>query len=67
MQCFVRSDLGPNCLQTCHQLMTLAVKELLLFRGGSRISGKGDHMYKGLGSSLCRFYLIFLIYPMNMK
>ena len=39
-------------------------------RGGSRISGKGVHIYKlrfvcvcGGGGSLCLFYLIFPTYP----
>ena len=36
-------------------------------RGGSRISGMGDHMYKSVGFSLCRFYLILLKYPLKMK
>ena len=36
-------------------------------RGGSRISVKGVHMFKGVGGWLCRFYLIFLKYPMKMK
>ena len=36
-------------------------------RGRSSISGKGAHMYKGVGDSLCKFYHIFLKYPMNMK
>ena len=33
--------------------------------GGSRISGKGAHnfMYRGVGGSLCWFYLIFLNIP----
>ena len=40
----------------------------IIFRGGSRISGKGVHMYKwGGGGSLCWSYLIFLKYPMKMK
>ena len=37
------------------------------YRGRSRISGNGVHMYKGVGSLLCWFYLIFLKYPMKMK
>ena len=31
-----------------------------MYRGGSRISKKGVHMYKSVGGSLCCFYLIFL-------
>ena len=37
-----------------------------IYRVGSRISGKGVHMYKVLGS-LFWFYLICLKYPMKMK
>ena len=35
-------------------------------RGGSRVSGKGVHMYKGMGSA---FLILshFLKYPMKMK
>ena len=36
-------------------------------QGGSRISGKGVHMYKGVGFALLIFSLIFLKYPMKMK
>ena len=36
--------------------------------GGSRTSGEGVHMYKGVGVALLfYFYLIFLKYPMKMK
>ena len=28
---------------------------------------RGIHMYKGVGDSLCRFYLLFIKYPMKMK
>ena len=42
----------------------LPVSSGLIIRGGSRISGKGVHIYRG---SLCWFYLIFLKYPMKMK
>ena len=31
------------------------------------ISGKGVHMYKGVGVRFADFYLIFLKYPMKMK
>ena len=36
-------------------------------RGGSRISGKVVHVYKGMGESFCWFYFICLKYPMKMK
>ena len=39
----------------------------LMYRGGSRISGKGVHMHKCFWGSLCCLYLIFLNYPMEMK
>ena len=37
-----------------------------IYRVGSRISGKGVHMYKGAGFAFV-IYLIFLKYPMKMK
>ena len=37
------------------------------FRGRSRISEKGVHLYKGVGGLLCYYYLIFLKYHMKMK
>ena len=37
-----------------------------IYRVGSRISGKGVHMYKGAGFAIV-IYLIFLKYPMKMK
>ena len=41
-------------------------KEIL--RAKIRISGKGVHMYKGVGVCLlCWFYLVFLKYPIKMK
>ena len=37
-------------------------------RGGSRLSGKGVHMFKGVGVCFADFiYLIYLKYPMKMK
>ena len=32
-----------------------------VFGGRSKISGKGDHTYKGVGGSLCCFNLIFFL------
>ena len=37
-----------------------------IYRVGSRISGKGIHMYNGAGFAFV-IYLIFLKYPMKMK
>ena len=37
-----------------------------IYRVGSRISGKGVHMYKGAGFVFV-IYLILLRYPMKMK
>ena len=37
-----------------------------IYRVGSRISGKGVHMYKGAGFAF-GIYLIFLKYSMKMK
>ena len=39
----------------------------VIYRGGSRISGKGAHMYKRNGGSLSWFYLILIKCPMKMK
>ena len=36
-----------------------------IYRGGSRISGKGVHLYKGMGFAF--LILICLKYPMKMK
>ena len=58
---------------TC--IMTLELLELTeldyiefwcIYRVGSRIYGKGVHMYKGAGFAFV-IYLIFLKYPMKMK
>ena len=43
---------------------TLAI---VMNRGGSRISGKGVHMYKGVGVGFADFISFFLKYPMKMK
>ena len=37
-----------------------------IYRGSSRILGKGVHMFKGAGFTFL-IYLIFLKYPMKMK
>ena len=37
------------------------------FQGQIQDSGKGVHVYKGVGGSLCCFSLIFLKYPMRMQ
>ena len=37
-----------------------------IYRGGSRISGKGVHMYKDAGFAFL-IYLIFLKNPMKIK
>ena len=56
-----------------HDLLAFSILEIgstlffMFTRGRSRISGKGIHMYKGVGGSLCWFYLIFLKYPIKMK
>ena len=38
-----------------------------LIRGGSRISGKGVHMYKGLGVRFADFVSFSIKYPMIKK
>ena len=47
--------------------MSVSEKVKYCCSGGSRISGKGVHMYKGVSFDLLNFLLIFLIYPMIMK
>ena len=39
---------------------------LSFYRGGSMISGKGVHMYKGVGFALL-ILSNFILYPMKMK
>ena len=55
-------------------IMTLELLEspdyihfLCIYRGGSRISGKGVHMYKGTGVRFSDFISFFLKYPMKIK
>ena len=36
-------------------------------RGGSKISGKGFYMYKGVGVRFAVIYIVFLKYPIKMK
>ena len=50
-----------------YTLLILIVLKFCLTRGGCRISGKGVHIYQGMGGSLCGFNLIFLKYPMKLK
>ena len=42
----------PHCVK-CEHLGMLRAVFRNVFRGGSRISGKGVHMYKGVWGSLC--------------
>ena len=48
------------------KLLTPSVQFLVSFySGGSRISGKGDHMYKGVGLRFADFLSFFLNIPRN--
>ena len=42
-------------------------KWIFIYRGESKISGKGVRMHKGVGVRFASFYLIFLKYPLKMN
>ena len=51
--CTMQKDTKKVVDQTKETLKVLFNPNWLLFRGGSRISGKGVHMYKGVGVRFC--------------
>ena len=44
-----------------------SVHSLFEYRGGSKIHGKGVHMYKSMGVRVADFISLFVKYPMKMK
>ena len=59
------TDLGnkPNKFSEIRLKATFVCTQNQLIRGGSRISGKGVRMYKGVGVSFAHFISFFLNIP----
>ena len=57
----------PLAVSAAHAEALILLFLCMGHRGGSRISRKGVHMFKGVGVRFADFILIFLKYPMKMK